>query len=89
MITKRKIQIYKKYKGDVDLLSRFGRKKEKKLFQNNEWSLIDSVSQDLQVIKNSLCSTDYKARLENTLHEYFDNEAIIELRKYLELNKND
>lgn len=81
MITEQKIKIYRKYHGDIDGFSRGGRKYEKDLFENGDWSLIDNVLQDLELIKKGLCSADYKNRLENILHENFENKAIEMLKK--------
>ena len=75
MITKQKIEIYKKYDGDIDRLIRIGQKKEKNLIKENDWSMIDSVLQDLELIKKGLCSLSYKDKLENIIKLNFEDEA--------------
>lgn len=81
MITEQKIKIYQKYGGDIDGFSRGGRKKEKLLFENSEWSLIDSILQDLEMIKEGLCSIDFKERCEKLVHDNFDSGAIELIKK--------
>ncbi|MGQ1908810.1 hypothetical protein ACT3CE_03375 [Marinifilum sp. RC60d5] len=76
MITAEKIRVYQKYGGDIDGISRGGRNKEKELFQDKDWSLIDSVFQDSEIIKKGLCSLEYKNRFEKTLLDSFDSGAI-------------
>lgn len=81
MITEQKIEIYKKYHGDIDGLSRGGKKQEKILFDEKDWSLIDSVLQDLEIVNKGLCSSDYKERLIGLLNENFDKKAIELIKK--------
>ena len=84
MINKQKIEIFKKYGGDIDGFSRFGKKREKDIFSDEEWSVIDNVLQDLKMIKNGLCSTDYKNKTERTLNQQFDKESIDLIKKYVD-----
>ncbi len=84
MINKQKIEIFKKYNGDIDGFSRFGKKREKDIFSDGDWSEIDSVLQDLEMIKNGLCSIDYKKRTEEKLNQKFDNESIDLIKKYVD-----
>ena len=82
MINKQKIKIFKKYNGDIDGFSRFGKKKEKNIISDEEWNVIDNVLQDLKMIKNGLCSTDYKNKTEEILNQKFEKESIDLLNKY-------
>lgn len=84
MINKQKIEIFKKYGCDIDAFSRFGKKREKDVFPDGEWSLIDNVLQDLEMIKNGLCSTDYKNKVGKTLNQKFDKESIDLIKKYVD-----
>jgi hypothetical protein len=83
MITKQKIEIYRKFQGDSDGFSRSSLTKEKDLFQKNDWSLIDSVVQDLELVKNGLCSEEYKNLLDKTLEDNFDTTAIELIKKMI------
>jgi hypothetical protein len=59
MITKQKIQIFERCKGDRDEFARMGSDKEKELFENHDWFLIDSFLQDIELINKGLSSVDY------------------------------
>jgi hypothetical protein len=76
MITEQKLEIFKRYQGDIDGFSRGGKKNEKKLFDEMDWSLIDSVLQDLKLVNGELCSSEYKERLIKLLNDNFDKKAI-------------
>jgi len=84
MINKQKIEIFKKYGCDIDGFSRFGKKREKDIFSDEEWSLIDNVLQDLEMIKKGLCSTDYTNKTEKILNQKFDKESIDLIKKYVD-----
>ncbi|MFZ4475389.1 MAG: hypothetical protein ACOYPR_09375 [Saprospiraceae bacterium] len=59
MITTEKIKIFNSYGGDIDALARVGRDYEKKLFDNNDWSLIDNLFQDIELINKRLAAQTY------------------------------
>ncbi len=75
MITAEKLKIFKKYNGDADGFTRAGKKSEKELMDNQDWSLIDSVIQDLEMSKNGLCSNNFKNQITKKLNDQFDLEA--------------
>jgi len=70
MITIDKIKIFDSYRGDIDGLARVGRDSEKKLFDNNDWSLIDSFYQDIELINRRLAAQTY---IEQTIAKLKDN----------------
>jgi hypothetical protein len=76
MITKQKIEIYKKFHGDSDGFVRVGSKAEKELMAYDDWALIDSVLQDLELIEKGLASEDFKNQIDSKLKENFDFESI-------------
>ncbi len=76
MITEQKLEIFKRYQGDIDGFSRGGKNNEKNLFDEKDWSLIDSVLQDLKLVNAELCSSEYKERLISLLNDNFDKKAI-------------
>ena len=76
MIAEEKIKIYQKYGGDIDGFSRGGENNEKKLFEDNDWSLINNVFQDLEIVKKGLCSSEFKSRFEKLLNDNFESGAI-------------
>jgi len=76
MITKQKIKIYTKYKGDIDGFSRGGKRNEKEIIKDNDWTIIDNVLQDLKLINNKMCSEKYKTKVYDYLSKEFDSESI-------------
>lgn len=76
MITKQKIDTYNKYLGDSDSFVRFGTKNEKELFLPNDWALIETTLQDLEIIEKGLCSQEYKEKAYIRLKDNFDSTAI-------------
>lgn len=59
MITIDKIKIFDRYGGDIDGLARVGGDFEKKLFDNNDWSLIDDFYQDIELMNKRLAAQTY------------------------------
>ena len=56
MITPDKLEIYARYKGDVDLFGRSGRSNEKALLQEDAFDLIQVLLQDANVLDRNLGS---------------------------------
>jgi hypothetical protein len=81
MITKPKIKIYNKYGGSSDGFERCASKSERILFDNDDWATIDSIVQDIEMVKKGLCSADYKNKFYVFLNSNFDKDAIIILRE--------
>jgi hypothetical protein len=76
MITKQKIEIYKKFHGASDGFVRVGSRAEKELMPYDDWALIDSVLQDLELIEKGLASKDFKNHIDTKLKENFDFKSI-------------
>ena len=76
MITKQKIEIYKKFYGDSDGFVRIGSNAEKELMKYDDWALIDSMLQDLELIEKGLASKAFKNQIDSKLKENFDFESI-------------
>lgn len=70
MITERKILIYKKYKGDVDLWARIGTEQEKLDISDDDWLLIDSLIQDIVIGRRNV----EKILKENTENDHVRKE---------------
>lgn len=62
MITIEKYQIYRKFSGDGDGFARLASKTDKELFDSNDWAMINSFIQDIELINKGLVSTDYKKK---------------------------
>ena len=82
MITLRHIEIYKSYDGDGDGFVRCTTTEEKAVMDYKHWSLIESLIQDIRLIKNGLASEDYARAIYERLQENCDSEETIqELKK--------
>ena len=75
MITAAKFKIFEKYNGDGDGFVRIGTKSEKECLDYNDWLLIDSMIQDLQLVKNGLSSKSFENQINKKLNNEFDSEA--------------
>ncbi len=75
MITIEKVKIFDSYGGDFDGLARVGREYEKKMFDNNDWSLIDNFYQDSELINKGLAAQTYIEQTFAKLKENCDQES--------------
>ena len=80
MISKQKLNIYNKYKGDIDAWSRSGSKKEKEVISDDEWFLIDELLQDLQLVEKGLASESFIKDFNSRLNSNCDYETISKLK---------
>ena len=97
MITIEKIKIFDNYGGDIDGLARVGHDYEKKLFDNNDWSLIESLFQDIDLINKGLVAQSYteeaivkiKANCDHESFNWFTNriECYKDFQKVAEILK--
>lgn len=85
MITLEHIMIYKKYGGSDDAWAYVVLESEKQIFKGGEWSLINSLIQDILLLKKNLLSQKYIDELNLKLKENCDNEETIEALKQLAL----
>lgn len=63
MLTKKKINIYIKYSGDLDAFTIAGTKKEKAIMGDEDWMLIDDLVQDVELMQKNLISKEMKDRV--------------------------
>lgn len=73
MITIEKIKVYIKYSGDIDMWARFGRRKEKENFSDNDWSLIEDLLQTLEIVEKGLASEGFKSKVLEKLEKSCDS----------------
>ncbi len=81
MITLRHIQIYRKYSGDGDGFIRGATQDEKAIMDYKHWSLIDTLVQDLSIIRKGLASMSFIKSTDNKLRENSDSEETIQAIK--------
>lgn len=75
MITAEKIKIFDRYAGNIDGFARFGRDHEKKVFNDNEWSIIDNFYQDIELINKNLVALVYTEQTIVKLKDNCDRES--------------
>jgi hypothetical protein len=75
MITREKLKIFDSYAGDIDGLARCGNDFEKQLFEDNEWSIIDNLYQDIELINKKLVAKSYLDKTLITLKENCNQES--------------
>lgn len=82
MITLKHVEIYKKNGGDGDRFVRNATTSEETIMSYENWSLIESLIQDISLIETGLVSESYKKDINKRLEENCENEIVInELRK--------
>jgi len=77
MITLTKIDVYRKYGGDIDGFAREKNQKDCALITDDEWFLIDSFTQKLFLIKNGQASPEYARRILVEVRQNVEGEEVI------------
>lgn len=88
MITREEIKVFDSYAGDIDGLARVGRDYERKLFDNNDWSRIDSFYQDIELINKGLTAESYLVGVIAKLKVNCDHESFNLLANKIECYKD-
>lgn len=78
MITRDKLNIYKKYNGNGDAWARSGRKKERAIMEDKDWSMIERFIQDLKLIEKGLAAEVYINDVHNRMTDNCDSTETIE-----------
>lgn len=80
-ITKEQLEIYRKYGGDENGLSRIGTASEKALMNGVKWERITDLIQCLSLASSGLASEEFKAATERNVEDSCrDSEAASLLR---------
>lgn len=77
MLTLAKVQVYKKYGGDIDGLARARNPDDCALITDEEWFLIESLVHKLYLVKHGKASPDYSARIADELKQNVEGEEAI------------
>lgn len=83
MITTEKLKIFDKYKGDIDAFARIGRETEKTVLTDNDWQLIDSFKQDIELINKGLSSSNFNSKTIAQIKNNTDKNAFDTLSKQI------
>jgi hypothetical protein len=77
MVTKRQIEIYKKYGGFFDGINYADDEEAQQLFDNNDdWSIISNIHQDIYLVENKVCSKEYSIKTLRQIELAVDKDAI-------------
>ena len=79
MITLEKLNIYKRYNGDIDGWARVGSEVEQEIMQDEDWYLIEDLIQDLILMNSGKSATSYKEKTKTKLEEMCENEQVIQI----------
>ena len=86
MITSKKIEIFKRYKGYYDGYH-FQNNGQEQIILDDEWFLLGNLIQDLYMIRNNLSSKSFEKSVNEQLLKNCDSQETInlvfELEKYL------
>lgn len=73
MITQTKLEIYKRYNGDIDGRVRVGDENEKNQISDNDWFEIQNLIQKISLLKNDLTSEPYAKEIKEILRTQTDS----------------
>jgi hypothetical protein len=79
MITQDKLSLYIKYNGDIDHWARNSIAKEQLIMSDADWYMIDSLLQDLYLVKQGMASAEFEKNVNNKLKENCDPQIIDKL----------
>ena len=82
MITTEKLKIFDKYKGDIDAFARVG-ETEKTVLTDNDWQLIASFKQHIELINKGLSSSDFNSKTIAQIKNNTDKNAFDTLSKQI------
>lgn len=74
MITRDKLKIYKKYSADIDGWARVGKKSELEIMNDDDWTLIDELLQNLELVEKGLASDSIKSQILDKLNGSCDSD---------------
>ena len=63
MITKKKIEIYDKYAGELEGLQIIGTASEHKAIDEKDWRLLENLIHDIELINKRLVTEAYKNKI--------------------------
>ena len=78
MITLWHVEQFKRYNGDGDAFFRMASKKESEGMGPEHWAVMDSLIQDMFLIKGGLASESFTNAAKKRLRESCDSEATVE-----------
>ncbi|PYS86016.1 MAG: hypothetical protein DMF62_17345 [Acidobacteria bacterium] len=87
MVTLKKLKVFERYKGDIDMWSRLNINVDTGI-DDDEWRLVDTLIQDVIVIDRKLGSEERTKQASERLRQNCENEAVIaEIRRLVNKRK--
>lgn len=68
-LTREKLAIYKKYRGNVDIWDRVASREEREEMANTEWSELGLLFHQVENLEKGQLSDEFAARVRNRLQE--------------------
>jgi hypothetical protein len=82
MITVKKIELYRKYKGNADMFQMAALPWQRNKIPQEDWTMISQLVQDLKLVNRGLASDSYKEDVLNKIKSSCeDEETAEELKK--------
>jgi len=76
MITRQKLEIYKKFEGDVDMFRLTGKKDEQSIFEENDWHLIEDFVRRFHLINSGSASDNFRKETLNLVESQVQRDAV-------------
>lgn len=73
MITKRKLEIYQKYQGDIDIFARIGTCDEKQIASEEDWMIIDDIIFCIKLENKGLLSVVMKNKMKKNIEDNIED----------------
>ncbi len=77
MLTLKHLYIYQSYDGDVEGFTRSAKKWENAVMAYNDWTLIESLVQDIRLVDRNLAAAPFAMQLEIKLRDSCDGEEVV------------
>jgi hypothetical protein len=79
MITTAKLEIYKRYDGDVDGWGRRAKKKEKEIMTDADFYEIQVLIQKVTILKRGFASEEFAQRINDAIQMQTDNQETADM----------
>lgn len=83
MLTIEKLEIFRKYNGDIDTWARSASVKEKRIISDDDWYMIESFLEDITMTQRGLVSIEFSSDLNRRMQDNCENKDVITLLESL------
>jgi hypothetical protein len=85
-ITARVLDLFVRFGGDMDMLSRAGTAMEKRAVDDQQWRCIDELLQEAFLLQNDRATSEYREQILKRLKEQTESDEIMKRILYLALH---